>query len=191
MSGARVKRHIPWGVPWLSSWQVKFSEFVREHLGEWPGPIIEEESGAVLGYHQGFWFHTVGQRKGVHLSGGPWYVSRKDVDTNAVYVSREYYGSEKQRNVFRCGDFNWIAGPPDALLPMRCKVRHGPRSYDCRFAFLGKGEEQAVVTLPANDQGLAPGQFAVFYQGDVCLGSGVILEAGSALLHKESSKLSF
>ncbi len=44
----------------------------REHLGEWPGPIVEEESDEVLGYHRGFWFHTVGQRKGVPLSGGPW-----------------------------------------------------------------------------------------------------------------------
>jgi len=44
----------------------------REHLGEWPGPIVEEESGEVIGYHRGFWFHTVGQRKGIPLSGGPW-----------------------------------------------------------------------------------------------------------------------
>ena len=51
---------------------VKFGEFVRQHLGEWPGPIMEAESGAVLGYHRGFWFHTVGQRKGILLSGGPW-----------------------------------------------------------------------------------------------------------------------
>lgn len=44
----------------------------REHLGEWPGPIVEEETDEVVGYHRGFWFHTVGQRKGIPLSGGPW-----------------------------------------------------------------------------------------------------------------------
>ena len=45
--------------------QVRHSEFLEEHLGEWPGPIIEQETGEVLGFHRGFWFHTIGQRKGV------------------------------------------------------------------------------------------------------------------------------
>lgn len=52
--------------------KVKFSEFVEQHLGVWPGCIVEEETGGVVGYHQGFWFHTVGQRRGIPLSGGPW-----------------------------------------------------------------------------------------------------------------------
>ena len=55
--------------------QVKFSEFVKEHLGEWPGPIIDEASGEVLGYHHGVWFHTVGQRKGFNHHAGPWCVT--------------------------------------------------------------------------------------------------------------------
>ena len=52
--------------------KVRFEQFVAEHLGHWRGPILEEESGTVLGYHDGFWFHTIGQRRGIHLSGGPW-----------------------------------------------------------------------------------------------------------------------
>lgn len=52
--------------------KLKFDEFVREHLGEWPGPLIDDDSGEVVGYHKGFWFHTVGQRRGINLSGGPW-----------------------------------------------------------------------------------------------------------------------
>ena len=52
--------------------KVRFEQFVAEHLGHWRGPILEEESGALLGYHDGFWFHTIGQRRGIHLSGGPW-----------------------------------------------------------------------------------------------------------------------
>lgn len=50
----------------------------------------------------GFWFHTIGQRKGVPLSGGPWYVVRKDIDANAVYISREYHAPDRLRNGFRC-----------------------------------------------------------------------------------------
>jgi hypothetical protein len=52
--------------------KVKFGEFVREHLGAWPGPLVDAESGAPVGVHEGFWFYTVGQRGGIKLPGGPW-----------------------------------------------------------------------------------------------------------------------
>lgn len=55
----------------------------------------------VVGYHRGFWFHTVGQRKGVPLSGGPWYCVRKDTRMNAIYISRNYFDSDKPRDTFR------------------------------------------------------------------------------------------
>lgn len=157
--------------------KVKFSEFIREHLGEWPGPIVEEESDEVLGYHRGFWFHTVGQRKGVPLHGGPWYVTRKDPSTNAVYVSRQYHEGSKQRNSFACGAFSWCgAARPDPARPLFCKVRHGPHMYACRLELDASGEA-GYVSLDGNDQGLAAGQYAVFYQDGCCLGSAVI--AGS------------
>ena len=57
----------------------------------------------MVGYHKGFWFHTVGQRKGVPLSGGPWYCVRKDTRMNAIYVSRQYFDADKGRDSFRCG----------------------------------------------------------------------------------------
>ena len=52
--------------------KVRFGDFVRRHLGTWPGAFLEAETGALVGYHEGFWFYTQGQRKGIHLSGGPW-----------------------------------------------------------------------------------------------------------------------
>lgn len=54
--------------------QVRFSEFVKEHLGEWHGPLLEAETGRPLGTHAGYWFYTVGQRGGIKLPGGPWWV---------------------------------------------------------------------------------------------------------------------
>ncbi|KAK9811246.1 hypothetical protein WJX72_000616 [[Myrmecia] bisecta] len=162
--------------------KVKFSEFVREHLGEWPGPLVDEETGAVLGYHQGFWFHTVGQRKGIHLHGGPWYVSRKDIDTNTVFVSRDYHEEGKLRNSFRCTNFNWVSGqgplPAEGSMQLQCKVRHGPKLYACTLTLDADGADGKVV-LRGNDQGLAAGQFAVFYQNSVCIGSAVIVSAAS------------
>lgn len=155
-------------------------------MGEWPGPIVEEESGEVLGYHQGFWFHTVGQRRGVPLSGGPWYVTRKAPAANTVYVSRQYYDGSKARNAFACGSIAWNSPQrPDPARPLHCKVRHGPHLYRCTLRYgVGQEEEgqqqeqEGYVTLDGNDQGLAAGQFAAFYQDGVCLGSAVIL--GSA-----------
>jgi tRNA (5-methylaminomethyl-2-thiouridylate)-methyltransferase len=158
--------------------KVRFSEFIKEHLGEWPGPIIKEESDEVLGYHRGFWFHTVGQRKGVHLSGGPWYVTRKDPRGNAVYVSRQYYDGDApgRRGAFRCEGFSWTGeGRPDVGRPLHVKVRHGPHLYACTLEMEGDGRG-GRVTLDGVDQGLAAGQYAVFYQDGACLGCAMICE---------------
>jgi tRNA-specific 2-thiouridylase len=161
--------------------RVRFDEFVREHLGEWPGALVEEESGRVVGFHRGFWFHTVGQRKGVRLAGGPWYVTRKDPGTNAVYVSRRYFdpGAAARRGAFACADFSWTSDlRPDPGAPLQCKVRHGPHLYGCTLEVEGAGgAEVGRVVLDGSDQGLAAGQYAVFYQRGYCLGCAVITEA--------------
>ncbi|KAK9818663.1 hypothetical protein WJX74_000884 [Apatococcus lobatus] len=141
--------------------KLKFDEFVREHLGEWPGPLIDDDSGKVVGYHKGFWFHTVGQRRGINLSGGPWYVAHKDLRRNAVYITRSYYEEDRLRNRFHCGNFNWTAG----------------------MAMNQKGTA-ADVRLEGNDQGLAPGQSAVFYQDNICLGAATILGSAAFSGHR-------
>ncbi|MEG2666868.1 MAG: tRNA 2-thiouridine(34) synthase MnmA, partial [Bacteroidales bacterium] len=70
--------------------KINYNDFIRRYLGEKKGPIIELETGRKLGEHQGFWFHTIGQRKGLGLSGGPWYVVGKNVEENIIYASRGY-----------------------------------------------------------------------------------------------------
>lgn len=161
--------------------KIKFSEFVGRHIGEKEGVILEAETGDFLGKHRGFWFYTIGQRQGLRLPGGPWYVVEKDVENNVIFVSRYYFSIDKRRRLFRVGSLNWLTGsPPDQIIQLRCKVRHGPGFYDCRLTMeVGKdGHENAgVVHLSEDDQGLAAGQFAAFYQGRFCIGSGVILES--------------
>lgn len=102
------------------------------------------------------------------------YVTQKDIHTNTIYVSRDYYSVDKERNVFTCEDMNWIGGPADLSVPTCCKVRHGPTIYQCHFSFINDEQTAMMVKLDGNDQGLASGQYAVFYQGEVCVGSGVI-----------------
>ncbi|KAF3608248.1 hypothetical protein DY000_02048565 [Brassica cretica] len=155
--------------------KIKFSDFVGRHIGEMKGIILEAETGDFLGNHRGFWFYTIGQRQGLRLPGGPWYVVEKDTKNNVVFVSRNYYSIDKRRRVFRVGSLRWLSGkPPGNVNQLRCKVRHGPGFYSCSFEMEG---DVAVVHLDEDDQGLAAGQFAAFYEGTTCIGSGVILES--------------
>jgi len=144
----------------------KYNDFIRTYLGERQGDIVEEESGKKVGEHQGFWYHTVGQRKGIGLSGGPWFVVRKDCEKNIVYVSNHYH-ENKARNQLEVGDLQWFGGQQPKG-PLRVKLRHGETLYNCTL-------EGNKVQLDQDDQGIAAGQFAVFYQGELCVGSGVIL----------------
>merc|ERR1719174_3657027 len=76
--------------------KVNFDEFIEKHLGTMEGPLIEDETKEVLGTHRGYWFHTIGQRKGIGLSHGPWYVSSKDIEQNVVYISRNYDSESRE-----------------------------------------------------------------------------------------------
>ena len=107
------------------------------------------------------------------------YVTQKDIHTNTIYVSRNYYSVDKERNAFTCDNMNWINGPADLSEPVCCKVRHGPTIYQCHVSFINDQQDAVVVKLDGNDQGLASGQYAVFYQGELCVGSGVIQTTSS------------
>lgn len=161
--------------------KIRFSEFVARHIGEREGIILEAETGDFLGKHRGFWFYTIGQRQGLRLPGGPWYVVEKDVKNNVVFVSRNYFSFDKRRRIFRVGSLKWFSGlPPSPTSQLKCKVRHGPGFYNCSLQMEVASDNQvdaAVVHISEDDQGLAAGQFAAFYEGRTCIGSGVILES--------------
>jgi len=152
--------------------KISFRDFVKHYLGTRTGNIIEFETNAVVGTHDGFWFYTVGQRKGLGLSGGPWYVVGKNVTDNSVYVSRQYHDEGKERNSFSIDAMHWISGSPSNRTELAIKVRHGVHYNAGTLTYHADGG--VSVVLAQRDQGLAPGQFAVFYDGTCCLGSGVI-----------------
>ena len=151
--------------------KLKFQDFIRHYLGDCPGDLIEFETGAKLGVHKGCWYHTIGQRQGSGLAGGPWYVVSKDIDTNRVFLSRHYYESDKKRNSFVIDRCNWIACDP-AAGNFQVKMRHGRHRHDCMCVPHTDGSVH--ITLAADDQGIAAGQFAVLYEKDRCLGAGII-----------------
>lgn len=165
-------RHDSQGICFLG--KLKFSEFLKFHLGEKPGNFIEFETGKVVGQHNGFWFYTVGQRKGMRLSGGPWYVVKKDPATNKVFISKQYHSQEKSRNLVTMENFHWIGQPPTKT-ELEVKLRHGPDRHSCKLSL---DEKTGQAQLADRDQGIAPGQFAVFYDGQTCLGCAMISETG-------------
>ena len=160
--------------------KVNFDEFIEKHLGTMEGKLVEHETNMVLGTHRGYWFHTIGQRRGIGLSHGPWYVTAKDGSQNIVYISKNYNEDllRRDRSSFFCSGFNWIAEgiTPLSAEKLRCKVRHGPTIYDCTFQSLGSSSDSGVarVDIQGEDHGFAPGQFVVFYDQKTCIGSAVI-----------------
>lgn len=153
--------------------QIKFTEFIKHHLGEIEGEIVDIDNNEVLGKHPGYYYFTIGQRSGLRLGGGPWFVVKKDVENNIIYVSRENK-SETERYEFNVGKLNWIIGSTPLKNNLKVKIRHGANSYDCNIELLNN--DLVKVKLGKPDNGIAPGQFAVFYEGDVCLGGGIILQ---------------
>ena len=160
--------------------RVNYDSFLRDHLGERRGEVIEFETGERVGMHRGLWFHTIGQRRGIgpvlhpkKVALGPWYVVNKNVDENTLFVSRSYQSADKPRNFFEADAINWIACRPPDEGQLTIKVRHGAATHQAHVELMDKGK-RARVHLYSRDKGLAPGQFCAFYDGDICLGSGVI-----------------
>lgn len=152
--------------------KIPFDQFLEYHLGKRPGKLIEYETGKVLGEHDGFWYFTVGQRRGIKLSGGPWYVVKKNPETNEVCISHGTQHELLARESFEVGSMNWIGGEEPEKTELQVKIRHGAKLYAAAVLYM---ENNAVrVTLKEKDPGIAEGQFAVFYDGDRCLGGGVI-----------------
>ncbi len=170
-----AKRQDSQGICFLG--KVNYNDFIRRYLGEKEGPIVELETGKILGTHKGYWFHTVGQRKGLGLSGGPWYVIRKDIKANVIWASKGYDVEAAYGNEFQMHDFHFITENPweDASkgIDISFKIRHTPDFTSGKIYKTAKGYK---VISSDKLQGIAPGQFGVIYDANhrVCIGSGEI-----------------
>ena len=157
--------------------KINYSDYIRTLLGTRKGPVVERETGNIVGEHQGYWFHTIGQRKGLGLGGGPWFVVDKDIDRNIIYVSHTnachgLYGQE-----FNLVDFHFITADPWEGLDeadILFKIRHTETPRPGHMTRLPDGRLHIVSPTPV--QGSAPGQFGVLYTADarICAGSGEI-----------------
>lgn len=157
--------------------KIDYNEFIRRFLGEKEGDIIDIETGKKLGTHQGYWFHTIGQRKGLRLGGGPWFVVKKDIENNVLFVARGYDTSLQYGDKFDLADFHFITAnplPDKGKMNIRFKIRHTERPIQGTIENIGENCWHVESSQPI--QGIAPGQFGVVYddQGYHCIGSGEI-----------------
>ncbi len=151
--------------------QVKYDDFIASHLGKKRGDIIDIKSEQKVGEHQGYWFFTIGQRHGLGLPGGPWYVVDKDVKNNIVYAAKGRTALDVAKESFVVRDINWIPQKPTEN-KLQVKLRHGLTMYNCQIAYLL--DNKIRLKIAHKDRGVSPGQFAVFYKSGYCLGGGVI-----------------
>ena len=162
-----------------------FREFLMRYLPTKPGEIRALDDDRVLGEHQGLMYHTIGQRKGLHIGGikgnqdeagehDAWYVAQKDVATNVLYVVQGHAHPALLRERLVAADLNWVAGrDPHTNWVYTAKPRYRTPDMACQIDRLADGKAEIVFAQP--QWAVTPGQSVVVYESTVCLGGGIIL----------------
>jgi tRNA-specific 2-thiouridylase len=159
--------------------KINYNDFIRRYLGEKEGLIIQLETGKIVGKHKGYWFHTIGQRKGLGLSGGPWFVVKKNPEENILYVSNGYDPETQYGKVINLQGFQYITenswGDFEDEKEITFKIRHTPEFANGK---LTKINDIYRIHSEKKIQGIASGQFGVVYDKEsrLCLGSGIIID---------------
>ncbi len=159
-----------------------FREFLNRYLSYQPGPMKTAE-GDIVGEHVGLSFYTLGQRKGIGLGGmkshknhdgtsDPWYVAKKDIESNTLYIVQGHDHPWLLSSSLTAEQTSWIGETPSGLADLSAKTRYRQADVPCS---LQAGDSATfALAFGAPQWAVTPGQSAVLYQGDVCLGGGII-----------------
>ncbi len=145
------------------------TEFLKKYLKTKPGRIISAK-GKVLGEHQGLWFYTIGQRKGIKLPNGPFYVVSKDKKKNLLIVSKNKKDLYQKQAVLK--EVNWISKQAPKFLKIKAKIRYRQKLAKARIVNI---KNKYVLIFDKPQKAIAPGQSAVFYEKNRLLGGGIIV----------------
>jgi tRNA-specific 2-thiouridylase len=164
-----------------------FRDFLNRYISKEPGPI-KSAKGQTIGEHVGLSFYTLGQRQGLGIGGlkakgaqkgggehAPWFVARKDMQANILWVVQGHDHPWLQSPQLTAQDASWIAGEPSAKVDLAAKTRYRQTDAACQLSDASLGGFKLNFTEP--QWAVTPGQSAVLYDGDVCLGGGVIASA--------------
>ena len=166
-----AKRKDSQGICFLG--KINYNDYIRKYLGENIGEVLELQTNKRIGQHKGLWFYTIGQRHGLGFGGGPWFVVKKDVSNNILYVSKGYEPSSAFKSEFGVSDFHFLTEEVD-LSNVTFKIRHTPEFHKARMEKINDNEYRLYSECPIH--GVAPGQFCVVYDEEHhrCIGSGEI-----------------
>jgi len=154
-----------------------FREFLNRYLPKAPGPIKTPE-GRVVGEHIGLAFYTIGQRKGIGIGGmakmkpGAWYVAEKRLESNELVVVQDHDHPLLMKRALSASDASWVAGAAPEKKSATAKTRY--RQADAPCSLERVVESEIRVGFEAPQRAVTPGQSVVLYEGEVCLGGGVI-----------------
>ncbi|MEJ2061418.1 MAG: tRNA 2-thiouridine(34) synthase MnmA [Gammaproteobacteria bacterium] len=156
----------------------RFRDFLARYLPAQPGPIVTPED-EVIGEHHGLMYYTYGQRQGLGIGGihgadeSPWYVAGKDLERNRLLVVQGHEHPLLMHKRLRAGQLTWIADhPPHTPLSCAAKVRYRQADQPCVLSIDKDGV--ADVVFEHAQRAITPGQSVVFYDGESCLGGGII-----------------
>jgi tRNA-uridine 2-sulfurtransferase len=172
-----------------------FREFLNRYLSQSPGPMLDER-GHVVGRHVGLSFYTLGQRQGLGIGGvrdgadaagvhAPWFVAHKDLPRNSLHVVQGHEHAWLQSAWLAADDVSWVAGAPppgaavEAGMALAAKTRYRQSDAACDMRLTDTGFK---LDFAQAQWAVTPGQSAVLYDGEVCLGGGVIHQAAASLL---------
>lgn len=154
--------------------QVGIEEFLGEYLDVQPGKTIEISTNRELGWHKGAFLYTVGQRHGLDIGGGlPYYVVKKDMAQNIVFVSQNLNQDELWTDQLQLENLHWIGDSPQEGGEYQVRTRHLAPLVDAKAQSLSK--KQLVLKLKSPQRVVASGQSVVVYDDQVCLGGGVVV----------------
>ncbi len=168
-----------------------FREFLNRYLPMRPGPI-RNEAGDVIGEHVGLAFYTLGQRKGIGIggtrdgSGAPWFVARKDMATNTLWVVQGHDHPWLMSDRVEAIDAAWVSGaPPDVGTRLTAKTRY--RQSDAACVVTAVDGNRFELQFDEPQWAVTPGQSAVLYREEASLGGGVIASTAMTRLERSSA----
>jgi len=155
----------------------RFNDFVAQYFPNRPGNIVTVD-GIVIGEHSGLMFHTIGQRKGLGIGGvkdadeAPWFVAEKRIERNELVVAQGHDHPALYARGLKAHSLHWIGKPPDQKFRCTARTRHRQKDQPCQVQL--DDTTRCEVTFEEPMRAIAPGQSVVFYDGEVCMGGGVI-----------------
>ncbi len=169
-----------------------FREFLNRYIAKAPGPI-KSDAGRVIGRHEGLSFYTLGQRQGLGIGGikekgaqrgggehAPWFVARKDMANNTLWVVQGHDHPWLLSPQLQADDLSWIAGSPPLAGGFQAKTRYRQQDAACVLSWPGAHMQ---LDFPQAQWAVTPGQSAVLYDGEVCLGGGVIRAGAGTVMN--------